>query len=88
MYKETESKIENTLFEMRKDTNGKVLSYRIRPANGYKLHEITLDENLLDDFGNETGEVKIGFTKSYITAGANYDFVKNERKIYAKEDEA
>ncbi len=84
MYKETASKLENTIFEARIDENGEVISYRIRPAEGYKLHEITLDEEEVDELTLEfTGEIKPGFTKSYVTAGANYDFHKNERQIYA-----
>lgn len=85
MYKETESKIENTLFEARTAENGKILSYRIRPAKGYKLHESTLDESVVDEYGNETGEIKLGYTESYVTAGAGYDFEKNDRQIYAEE---
>ena len=84
MYKEIESKIDNTIFEARIDENGETVSYRISPANGYKLHEITLDEEVIDEETLEsTGEIKLGFTKSYITAGRNYDFEKNERQIYA-----
>lgn len=82
MYKRIKTKIEHATFKTRTDAEGNVLSYRISPNEGYKLHEITLDET--DD---ETGEVNPGFTRSYITAGANYDFSKNERKIYIKEDE-
>lgn len=80
MYKKTEAKIENTIFEARTDKDENILSYRISPKEGYKLHEITLDET-----NEETGEVKLGFTTSYITAGVNYDFKKNERQIYALE---
>ena len=89
MYKEIEPKIKNTVFEARTDENGEIISYRISPAEGYKLHEISLDEEVFNEESLEsTGEFKIGFTKSYITAGANYDFIKNEREIYAqKEDE-
>lgn len=77
MYKPIEPRIENTFFEARVDENGNTISYRIRPKTGYHLHEITLDGE------NEDGEKLIGFTESYITAGANYDFEKNERQIYA-----
>ena len=66
---------------------GKIVAYKIYPNEGYKLHEITLDEVVLDENGLETGEKKLGFTTSYITAGVNYDFNKNEREIYVKEDE-
>ena len=81
MYKEIEPLIENTFCEARLKDD-KVISYRLHPAEGYKLHEITLDETVIDEYGNETGEIKLGYTESYITAGASYDFVKNERQIY------
>lgn len=83
MYKPIESKIENTIFEAR-EKDGKIISYRISPIEGYKLHEVTLDEPIFDEETmQETGEVKLGFTTAYVTAGGNYDFVKNERQIYA-----
>lgn len=84
MYKKIEPLIENTLCEAR-EKDGKVISYLIRPSEGYKLHEITLDENVVDAEGNETGEIKQGFTTSYITAGADYDFTENPRQIYVEE---
>lgn len=86
MYKEATAKLDNTVFEARTDENGKVISYRITPLDGYKLHEITLDENVTDEYGNATGEIKQGFTTSYITAGADYDFEKNEREIYTQKE--
>lgn len=83
MYKETEPLIENTVCEARIGKDGKVISYRIKAAEGYLLHETTLDEKIIDEnTGQETGEIKKGFTASYITAGAGYDFVKNPREIY------
>ena len=86
MYKNIESLVGNTICEAR-EIKGKVISYRISPEKGYKLHEITLDENVVnEETGNETGEIKKGFTTSYITAGADYDFVKNDREIYAVKD--
>ena len=85
MFKRIKTKIEHATFKARTDENGNILSYRISPNEGYKLHEITLDENVVDEYGNETGEIKQGFTTSYITAGANYDFEKNPREIYAVE---
>lgn len=88
MYKRIKSKLKNTIFEvMEKD--GKTISYIIRPCEGYKLHEITLDEPIFDEETMiETGEKKLGFTTAYVTAGANYDFEKNEREIYATPDNA
>ena len=86
MYKNIEPLIDNTVCEAR-EIEGKIISYRISPEKGYKLHEITLDENVVDDeTGVKTGEIKKGFTTSYITAGADYDFVKNDREIYAVKD--
>lgn len=83
MYKNIEPLVNNTICEAR-EIDGKVMSYRISPVKGYKLHEITLDEIVVDEeTGAETGEIKKGFTVSYITAGADYDFVKNERQIYS-----
>lgn len=86
MYKVIEPLVENTLCEAR-EKNGKIVSYRIRPSEGYKLHEVTLDEMEFDEYGNETGNIRLGFTESYVTAGANYDFVTNERQIYAVKEE-
>ena len=85
MYKRIRTKIEHATFKARTDADGNILSYRISPNEGYKLHEITLDEKALDKYGNETGEIKLGFTKSYVTAGAEYDFEKNKREIYVTE---
>ena len=86
MYKTIEPIIENTIFEARIDENDEIISYRISPIEGYKLHEITLDEEVVDEETLEsTGEIKKGFTTSYVTAGVNYDFEKNEREIYAIE---
>ena len=86
MYKETKPLIENTRFEQRiDDKTGKVLSYRIYPCEGFKLHEITLDEPIFDEVTmEETGEVKKGYTKSFVTADINYDFKENPREIYAE----
>ena len=89
MYKEIEALIENTKFEARVDKNENIISYRISPIEGYKLHEITLDEEIMDkETLLPTGEVKKGYTRAFVTAGPNYDFEKNEREIYAvREDE-
>lgn len=83
MYKEIEPLIPNTICEAR-EQDGKITSYRIRPIDGYKLHEITLDEPVInEETHEETGEKKLGFTKAYVTASGSYDFEKNKRQIYA-----
>lgn len=84
MYKQIEAKLENTIFEAR-EIDGKIISYIIIPCEGYKLHEITLDESIFDEETmRETGEKKLGFTKAYVTTSASYDFETNPREIYAK----
>jgi hypothetical protein len=83
MYKEIEPLIPNTICEVFED-NEKASYIRIRPTEGYKLHEITLDEPVFDEETMaETGKKKLGFTKAYVTASGSYDFDKNEREIYA-----
>lgn len=87
MYEAIEPKLGNTVFKARKDKDNNIISYRISPADGYKLHEISLDVPVLEEETHkETGEVRLGFTKSYVTAGANYNFEKNERRIYAEKE--
>lgn len=84
MYKNIEALLENTKFEARLNKDGKIISYRISPIEGYKLHEITLDKMVVDeDTGEETGEIERGYTTSYVTAGGSYDFQINNREIYA-----
>lgn len=83
MYKDIEPLLENTKFEVRVNDEGKILSYRISPKEGYKLHEITLDEDVIDEETFEpTGEKKIGYTTAYVTASGKYDFEANPREIY------
>lgn len=73
--------IENAIIEEITINNNK--AYKIRPEKGYKLHEKSRDEAVIDENGNETGEIKRGYTLGVITTGADYDFEKNEREIYA-----
>lgn len=84
MYKRVKTKIEHATFEERTDDDGNIISYRITPNEGYMLHEITLDEVVMDENGNETGEIKKGYTTAYVTCGANYDFEENPREIYVE----
>ena len=83
MYKDIEPIIENTIMQEMINEEGKTVSYRILPAEGYKLHAKSRDEIVVDENGNETGEVIKGYTTGLVTAFANYDFDKNEREIYA-----
>ena len=83
MYKDTEPIIENTVMQERYDENGKMINYVISPKEGYKLHEKSHDEIVVDENGEETGEIKKGYTNGIVTAFADYDFKKNPREIYA-----
>lgn len=86
MYKEIEPLIDNTICEAR-EVDGDIISYKMAPTEGYKLHEVTLDETLVDEETlKETGKIKLGYTKSFITLSALYDWDKNIRKIYVKPD--
>lgn len=83
MYKNIETKIENTVMKERYNDKGELINYVISPEEGYKLHETSRDEALLDENGNETGEIKKGYTSGIVTVLANYDFKENTREIYA-----
>ena len=87
MYKEVKALIKNTTFEARTNEKGEATFYKISPSDGYKLHVKHLDEPIFDESGNETGEMKKGYTKAFTTVNANYDFKENPFEIYAEKDE-
>ncbi len=69
---------------MKASYNGDVLmAYRIYPDEGYLLHTDSYDEPILDDEGNETGEVKKGYTEGFISLHHTYDFESNPFDVYA-----
>ena len=41
------------------------------------------DEDVIDEFGNPTGEIKLGFTNTFVQVHKDYDFDKNELEIYS-----
>ena len=51
--------------------------------DGYKLHDINRDEIVIDENGNEAGEIVKGYTKGIVTVFTDYDFEVNPREIYA-----
>ncbi len=59
-----------------------LMAYRIYPNEGYLLHTSNYDEPVLDEDGNETGEIKIGYTESFISLNKNYDFENNPFDVY------
>lgn len=83
MYRDIETLIENTIMQERVNENGDVVNYTILPCDGYKLHEKSRDEIVTDEYGNETGKIKKGYTSGLVTTLANYDFKENIREIYA-----
>ena len=87
MYKDITPIIENTIMQERYNDNGEMVNYIISPKEGYLLHEKSRDEIVTDENGNETGEIKKGYTSGIVTVLANYDFEKNEREIYAVKEE-
>ena len=61
-----EPKFDNTTAKA--SYNGdELIAYRIYPNEGYLLHTTSYDEPILDDEGNETGEVKKGYTEGFIS---------------------
>ncbi len=88
MYKAIQTKIENTSMQEYYDAGGNLTAYKITPANGFKLHINTRDEEVIDEHtGEKTGEVILGFTTSFVRVCHNYDFVKNPLEIYAVKDD-
>ena len=83
MIKETQTKIENTIMHERYNDDGVLVNYIIEAKAGYKIHDISYDEKVIDENFNETGEIKIGYSTGIITVLANYDFKENPREIYA-----
>lgn len=76
------SLIENTTMQLRV-VNDTPRSYWITPVSGYVLHDNAFDDAVVDDDGNLTGEVVLGYRTSTATCGANYDFTANPREFYA-----
>lgn len=77
--------IENATMKRRFYENStEVMKYRISPVEGYVLHDKRLDEIVMDEDGNETGEIRPGFRPypNYVSVGGNYDFDINEYEFY------
>lgn len=76
--------IENTRMEAYYNSSNVLRTYFIYPNEGYVLHDTQYDEIVLDDHGNETGEVILGYLPypSFVTVMYNYDFVANPRELY------
>ena len=77
--------IANTVMHKGFNDDGVHKTYRIAPAEGYILHDNTLDWY---DTDPETMEevLKLGFARGTKSCGANYDFIENSREFYAIPD--
>lgn len=75
--------IANTTIKARLNEDDSIRSYWITPNDGYVLHDKNYDTQVIDEQGNETGEVELGFREDTATVGAKYDFEKNENEFYA-----
>lgn len=84
MLKEVEAVVANTTMEAYyNDQTNELVSYKITPKPGYKLHHAALDTEIFDEVTHEaTGEIEIGYTDSFITLHKSYDFNKNIFNIY------
>ena len=63
-------------------------AYRITPIDGYVLHTKFYDVPVINEETlEETGEIKKGYTDSYIVISSDYDFEANPYDIYVVEKE-
>lgn len=90
MLKDIKPYYENTkMQEYYNDKTNKLVSYYITPLDGYKLHHSALDETIIDEETMmPTGDIKQGFTDSFIAINKNYDFEANIFNIYTVSKEA
>lgn len=83
MYKKIEPLIENTICEACETSRGAGY-HKVRPAEGYKLHEKGLDMPVFDEkTGRETNKIERGYTTGFTTVSIDYDWGTNPRQIYA-----
>lgn len=78
-----EAIIPNTRMEAYYNASNVLRKYYIYPLEGYGLHHNAYDEPILDEEGNETGEVLQRFTTAFTTVVYNYDFEANPDNIFA-----
>ena len=75
------SLIENTTMQ-KGIADGVHRIYRITPINGYVLHHKNHDTDM-DGDGNPIDPPILGYTPSFVTVSASYDFTVNPFEIYA-----
>ena len=75
---------DNTTMQAYYNKDNVLTAYQIRPVEGYILHDNQFDRPVYyPDTAEETGEIILGYTKSVISVGYNYDFEANPRELYA-----
>ena len=83
-----EPMIENAVVVTRYNSSNQVSSYRITPNEGFVLHTKNYDTEVFDEETLEpTGEILLGFTSTYISLGANYNFNDVVADTYTYTDE-
>ena len=83
-----EPMIENAVVVTRYNSSNQVSSYRITPNEGFVLHTKNYDFEVFDEETLEsTGEILLGFTSTYISLGANYNFSDVVPGFYTYTDE-
>ena len=83
-YVDVDAVYENTTMKAYYNNSNVLTAYRIYPNEGFVLHDTQYDEHVLDDNGNETGVVILGYLPypSFVSVGYNYDFTANPRQLY------
>lgn len=66
--------IPNTIMQKYINGAGTWLTYVIKPADGYVLHDSTYDDIVRDEDGNETGEIIPNYRRTQASVAKNYDF--------------
>lgn len=74
----------NTRMQAYYNENDILRGYYIYPVDGCVLHTKNFDKCVIDEETmEETGDILIGYTRSSVMVGYNYDFKTNPFNIYA-----
>lgn len=76
-YESMESIIPNAVMRKR-IYNGDLLTYLIKPTDGYALHDTSYDVPVQDPITMEDTGVLLGYRTTEGSVGANYDFTTTE----------
>ena len=80
--------IENTTITPVYNSDNELRGYEVSPDNGYVIHTTNYDTPVYDEETfEETGEILLGFTSTYILLGYNYNFSTVVAGTYTYTDE-